>query len=109
MPTTAIPAPPPADHFGLALYYQRVGDYDNALAQYRTLLEQNEVSAEVHNNLGLLYQDHGSLDEAMTQFRRAVAIEPRYVKAHNNLGVAQSPIRRDRRTRISLPRIGRGE
>ena len=46
------PGPPPMDHFGLALYYQRVGDFDNALAQYRTLLEQNDASAEVHNNLG---------------------------------------------------------
>ena len=76
------------DHFGLALYYQRVGDFDNALAHYRALLEQNDASAEVHNNLGLLYQDRGQLDDAMKQFQRAIAIDPKYVKAHNNLGVA---------------------
>ena len=86
----AAPAPtaPAPDHFGLALYYQRVGDFDSALAQYRRLLEQNDASAEVHNNLGLLYQDRGQLDDAVKQFQRAIAIDPKYVKAHNNLGVA---------------------
>ena len=43
---------PPADHFSLALHYQRINDFDNALAHYRALLEQNDASAEVHNNLG---------------------------------------------------------
>ena len=71
-----------------ALYLQRIGDFDNAITHYRALLEQNDASAEVHNNLGLLYQDRGQLDDAMKQFQRAIAIDPRYVKAHNNLGVA---------------------
>ena len=88
------PAPPPApvppaeDHFGLALYYQRVGDFDHAIAHYRALLEGNDVSAEVHNNLGLLYEDHGQRDDAIKQFQRAIAIDPKSVKAHNNLGVS---------------------
>ena len=87
-PPPVAPAPPPEDHFRLALYYQRVGDFDSALAQYRTLLEQNDASAEVHNNLGLLYRDQGQLDDAIKQFQRAIAIDPTSVKAHNNLGVA---------------------
>ena len=61
------------DYFGRALYYQRVGDFDNALTHYRALLEQNDASAEVHNNLGLLYQDRGQLDDAVKQFQRAIA------------------------------------
>lgn len=87
-PSPTAPAPVPTDHFGLAVYYQRVGDFENALAQYRVLLEQNDASAEVHNNLGLLYQDRGQVDEAIKHFQRAIVIEPKYVKAHNNLGVA---------------------
>ena len=62
--------PPAQDHFGLALYYQRIGDFDNALTHYRALLERNDASAEVHNNLGLLYQDHGQPDDAVKQFQR---------------------------------------
>ena len=62
-PPVSTPVAP--NHFAQALYYQRVGDFDNALAHYRALLEQNDASAEVHNNLGLLYQDRGQLDDAM--------------------------------------------
>jgi len=78
---------PSADHFGLALYYQRIGDFDNALAQYRVLLNENESSAEVHNNVGLVYRELGRPDEAIKEFQRAIEIDPKYVRAHNNLGV----------------------
>jgi len=73
VPSVVAPPSPPAapaeDHFGLALYYQRVADFDNALAHYRALLEQNDASAEVHNNLGLLYEEHGQRDDAVKQFQ----------------------------------------
>src|SRR5262249_20086217 len=66
-----------------------LGDFERALAQYQALLEQNDRSAEVHNNLGLLYQEHGDTQQAIGQFRKAIAIAPRHAKAHNNLGVAE--------------------
>jgi Tfp pilus assembly protein PilF len=109
VPEPAAPQTPPApreDHFGLALYYQRVGDFDNAIAHYRALLEQNDASAEVHNNLGLLYDDHGQRDDAVKQFQRAIAIDPKYVKAHNNLGVslmrASQPVAAASEFRVAL-------
>jgi Tfp pilus assembly protein PilF len=90
VPPVVMSAPTPAtpNHFALGLYYQRIADYDNALAQYRAFLEQNDASAEGHNNLGLLLLDRQQLDDAVRQFERAVAIDPRHVTAHNNLGVA---------------------
>jgi Tfp pilus assembly protein PilF len=87
-PVPVKPAAPIPNRFALALYYQRIGDFDNALVQYRTLLDLNDADAEVHNNLGLLYQDHGQVNDGVRQFRQAIAIDPTYVKAHNNLGVA---------------------
>jgi Tfp pilus assembly protein PilF len=115
-PAAPEPAPEPAppqtspapreDHFGLALYYQRIGDFDSAIAHYRALLEQNDASAEVHNNLGLLYEEHGQRDDAITQFQRAIAIDPNYVKAHNNLGVslmrASQPVAAASEFRVAL-------
>ena len=56
--------------------------------QYRTLLEQNDASAEVHNNLGLLYQDRGQHRRCDEGIPPAIALDPTYVRAHNNLGVA---------------------
>ena len=65
-----------------------------ALGQYRTLLMENDASAEVHNNLGLLYQDRGQMDDAVREFQRAIAIDPSYVKPHNNLGVVHLRLNR---------------
>jgi hypothetical protein len=74
------------DHFQLALYYQRSGDFENALLQYRAVLQRDELNGEAHNNLGLLYRDKGLYDEAVKEFIRAIAINQGSVKAHNNLG-----------------------
>jgi hypothetical protein len=63
----AVPTPPPPTTSRWRCKLQRVGDYDKALAQYRQLLEQNDSSAEVHNNLGLLYQDRGQNDDAVQE------------------------------------------
>ena len=76
-----------SDHFQMALYFQRSGDFENALVQYRAVLQRDELNAEAHNNLGLLYRGKGLYDEAVKEFVRAIAINQRYVKAHNNLGV----------------------
>lgn len=76
------------DHFKSALYYHRMGNFENALVQYKAVLAVNEMNAEAHNNLGLLYQDKGLMEEAIVGFRRAAAIDHTYAKAHNNLGVA---------------------
>jgi len=75
------------DHFSLAVYFQRLGDFENSLFHYKQLLHRDELNAEAHNNLGLLYRDKGLLDDALKEFERAIAIQPRYARAHNNLGV----------------------
>jgi len=81
---SAAPAPP--NHFALALYNQRIGNYDEALSHYRALLAQGD-SAEIHNNIGLISVEQGRPDEAVREYQRAIALDPKYVKAHNNLGV----------------------
>jgi tetratricopeptide (TPR) repeat protein len=76
-----------SDHFQLAIYYQRIGDFENSLLHYRAVLQRNDLNAEAHHNLGLLYRDKGVVDEARKEFERAVAINERYVKAHYNLAL----------------------
>lgn len=71
----------------MAVYYQRAGDYVNAEAHYRVLLQRSELDPQVHNNLGLLYRDRGLTEEAIKEFQRALLIHPRYETARNNLGV----------------------
>ena len=83
---TAIPTVGP-DHFALAIYNQRIANYDEALTHYRALLALND-SAEIHNNIGLINLEQGHAEESIHEYQRAIALDPKYVKAHNNLGVA---------------------
>ena len=78
---------PETDDFAAAVYYQRTGDFENALLKYRAVLEKNERNAQARNNIGLLYLDKGLLDDAERELQRAVFIDPRYVTARTNLGV----------------------
>ncbi len=82
------------DHFGRALMYQRLGDFENALVSYRQVLQRDDINVEAHNNLGVLYREKGLYDEAIRHFQRAIAIDPRYARARNNLGVVYLAQRR---------------
>lgn len=87
------PEPEPArpregvNHFELAIRYQRLGDYDQALKHYLAVLAEDEFHVEARNNLGLLYHQRGQSAEAIEQFRRALAVRPQYGRARSNLAV----------------------
>lgn len=95
VPSKSLPAttPPAAsatapDDFQLALYYQRSGDFEQALVHYKAVIGRDELNVEAHNNLGRLYLDKGLTDDAIREFRRVTAIDPRYVRARINLAAA---------------------
>lgn len=76
------------DDFQLALYYHRTGEFDQALVQYKKVLERDALNVEAHNDLGMLYQGKGLYDDAVREFLRVIAIDPSYVTAHLNLSAA---------------------
>ena len=69
----AVQAAP--DQFQLALYYQRSGDFEQALMHYRAALQRDEMNVEARNNLGNLYLGKGLFEEAAREFQRVIAIE----------------------------------
>jgi Tfp pilus assembly protein PilF len=76
------------DDFQLALYYQRSGDFEQALMHYKAVLQRDEMSLDAHNNIGNLYMGKGLFVDAEREFRRVTAIQPTYVAAHVNLSAA---------------------
>jgi len=78
---------PSVDHFALAIRYQNLGDFEQALKHYLAVLAEDEFNVEARNNLGLLYHGRGLTNDAIDQFRRAILINPRYIKARSNLAV----------------------
>ena len=87
--------------------YQRLGDFENALINYRQVLQRDDLNVEAHNNLGLLYRDKGLYDDAIQHFQRAIAINPAYARARNNLGVVYLNPAKARHRRDAVPRRAR--
>jgi tetratricopeptide (TPR) repeat protein len=74
------------DYLGLA--YQKAGDLDTAILQYKKSLLLNPFYADVHNNIGIAYFEKGLVDNAISHFKHAIEINPYHADAHYNLGVA---------------------
>ena len=72
-----------AAHFVAALQFERVGNSDGAISEYRKALLQERSFPRASGNLGLLYLQKGMKDEALIELTRGLASlsDPRYHKA----------------------------
>ncbi len=74
-------------HNNLGNALHDLGQFDNAVAEFRRAVELNPKLAEVYHNLGIALNSLGKLNEAATNYRHALKIKPDYADAHNNLGI----------------------
>ena len=61
---------------------------DQAIEQYRQLVDANPKSAERQYHLANLLSHGGMVDEALRHYRQAVELAPSFAAAHNNLAMA---------------------
>jgi len=59
---------------------------DQAIAEYKRLLETNPGQPQMHNRLGAAYYEKGQLVEAKAEFLEAIRLNPAFAEAHSNLG-----------------------
>ena len=79
----------PADtHYEIGALYQRTGDPEKAIAEFRTALRLNPNHVLAHNDLGIALAKKGDLEEAIAEFRTALRLAPNYVSPHYELGKA---------------------
>ncbi len=64
------------------------GKVDEAIAQYRKVLETRPLFVLARCTLGTALARKGRLDEAIAQYEKALEISPDSALAHNNLGLA---------------------
>jgi eukaryotic-like serine/threonine-protein kinase len=70
----------------LARVYQETGQLDQALAEYRQVLEQDPSAIEAEYRIGQIYAAQGKYAEAEKTYQDALARRPTYWQGHLNLG-----------------------
>jgi tetratricopeptide (TPR) repeat protein len=69
--------------------FEKAGESDRAIPQYRKALELNPNNVEAHRRLGfLLYHVKSIRDEGLAHSREAIRLYPEDVRAHCDLGMA---------------------
>ena len=76
--------------YNIATSHLNKGMIDEAISEYRMVLNMNPDYAEAHNSLGVAYFSKGMIDEAISEYKQALVNDPGYVEAHYNLGIAYS-------------------
>jgi protein O-mannosyl-transferase len=73
-------------HEDLGVELAKRGDYQNALRELYTSVEENPDQAHARNTLGAILFHLGRKEEAIEQYRRGIQIDPQGAQLHMNLG-----------------------
>jgi len=75
-------------HNNLGFFLLKDGREDDAITQFRKVLELDPDFPLARHNLGMVLDKTGRVDEAIVQYQRTLEIKPNDVDAQNNLGIA---------------------
>ena len=88
---TFVQAESPAT-FALANEQYEAGKYEEAITQYKTLIEEGYDSADLYYNLGNAYFRKNKLPEAVLYFEKAALRSPRDQDIQHNLSIAKDKL-----------------
>ena len=75
-------------HFNLGAALADMGKPDEAIPEYRRVLDLRPDDAVARNSLGAALQSLGKTDEAIAEYRQVLTLRPDYLDASYNLGSA---------------------
>lgn len=87
------PKPDPKDLIHVMNYLDNgmgfflLGDYDQAIEEFRKIIEADKENRAAYFYLGWAYEEKGQLGEAEMFFRKSLEINPQNHEAYNNLGL----------------------
>jgi len=76
----------PSIHNNRGLLYDRIGDYDQAIAEYNQAIKIDPYTLEAYFNRGVIYEIQGDYDGALADYNQALQINPNYAIAYSNRG-----------------------
>jgi Flp pilus assembly protein TadD len=66
------------DHIELGKFYFLNNKYDEAVSEFKKVLEINPGNAEAYYNIGLIKESSNQTDEAREMYSKALAVKPDY-------------------------------
>jgi len=72
----------PEEHLNLGVTYEKNGELDNALKEYKTASKKLPLA---YLYTGNIYLKKGELDEAESYYKKAIRKDPKIADAYNNL------------------------
>jgi len=75
-------------HYNLAGEYRARGQFDQAVDEYRKVLEITPENFAAYNNLAVTLAMQGKFDEAIHHFKEAIRIDPQQPETYDNLNKA---------------------
>lgn len=80
------------DLFQSAVQAYERQDYQKAITTYKSILDQDLSSTELHFNLGNAYYKNQELGKAILHFEKAARLSPSDSKVQQNLSIARSEV-----------------
>jgi tetratricopeptide (TPR) repeat protein len=74
------------DHSIRGSEYYNKGMLDEAIEEFKEVLEIDPDDAETHYNLGNAYEDKEMFDEAISAYKKTIEFNPEFIDAYLNLG-----------------------
>jgi len=68
-----------------AMKLSKAGKYEEAISEYKKLIEKKGISAQLSYNLAKAYEDAGEYGDALKSYEKAIEIEKNYKDAGNKI------------------------
>jgi len=73
------------DHQVQGYKYAASGQYNKAIEEYQSALEDSPFKKDIYYNLGFIYVKMGNFDEAISNYKQVLELDPSDKEAHYNL------------------------
>ena len=84
------------DHYNLGQIYANLGQYSDAIREYRAATKLKEDDPDIYYDLGMAHTKLAQYDAAAAAFKKSLEIDPDYYRAQDGLDEAKEGIKRIR-------------
>ena len=85
---TALSDPSSAEaYYKSATTHHDLGEFDQAISEYRQAIALNPNSPIIHNRLGVAYSELKQYDAALDAYQKALVLSPMTAEPHYNMGL----------------------